>query len=108
MRFSLGCDFPIPPPQSDDEKDTFLIMSMLSVMNQMDTLFSCLVLVLDEGDAVVIYLFSSRWSFVWFRETCLVLIDASRLVMLHIAPEIYNYVLRGLRLILRKGWNLVM
>lgn len=96
------------PLQSDDEKDTFLIMSMLSVMNQMDTLFSCLVLVLDEGDAVVIYLFSSRWSFVWFRETCLVLIDASRLVMLHIAPEIYNYVLRGLRLILRKGWNLVM
>lgn len=101
-----------PHPQSDDEKDTFLIMSMLSVMNQMDTLFSCLVLVLvldeSEGDAVVIYLFSSRWSFVWFRETCLVLIDASRLVMLHIAPEIYNYVLRGLRLILRKGWNLVM
>ena len=42
-------------------------MSMLSVMNQMDTLYSCLVLVLvldeGEGDAVVIYLFSSRWSF---------------------------------------------
>jgi hypothetical protein len=56
-----------PYPQSDDEKDTFfLIMSMLSVMNQMDTLFSCLVLVLDEGDVVVVYLFSSRWAFVWF------------------------------------------
>ena len=100
------------PPQSDDEKDTFLIMSMLSVMNQMDTLFSCLVLVLvldeSEGDAVVIYLFSSRWSFVWFRETCLVLIDASRLVMLHIAPDIYNSVLRGLRSIFREGWNLAM
>ena len=86
MRFSLGCDFPIPP-QSDDEKDTFLIMSMLSVMNQMDTLFSCLVLVLvldeGEGDAVVIYLFSSRWSFVWFSrdlfgtDRCITACDAT-------------------------------
>jgi hypothetical protein len=61
-----------PYPQSDDEKDTFLIMSMLSVMNQMDTLFSCSVLVLDEGegDAVLVFfslvvcLFSER--LVWY------------------------------------------
>ena len=86
------------PPQSDDEKDTFLIMSMLSVMNQMDTLFSCLVLVLDEGDAVVIYLFFFSLVFCLITERLvLVLIDASRLVMLHIAPGIYNSVLRGLR-----------
>lgn len=76
-----------PHPQSDDEKDTFLIMSMLSVMNQMDTLFSCLVLVLvldeGEGDAVVIYLFSSRWSFVCFprdlfgTDRCITACDAT-------------------------------